>query len=101
MVRRREKLGYRVIADCACKNNQVYDEWLVRDQGAIVRQLGMNPKTYAANLIEMQGGKAECKVPFNRQTPHKVFYNQIPISQKIQEQNTQVSCLLFSKVILR
>ena len=77
-----KKLGYRVIADCACKNNQVYDEWLVRDQGAIVRQLGMNPKTYAANLIEMQGGKAECKVPFNRQTPHKVFYNQIPISQK-------------------
>ena len=34
-----KKLIYRVIADCACKDNQVYDEWLVRDQGAIVRQL--------------------------------------------------------------
>jgi len=39
-----KKLVYRGIADCACKNNQVYDEWLVRDQGAIVRQIGIDPK---------------------------------------------------------
>ena len=32
-----KKIVYRVIADCACHNNQVYDEWLVRDQGSIVR----------------------------------------------------------------
>ena len=76
-----KKLKYRVIADCACKNNQVYDEWLVRDQGAIVRQLGMDPKIYAANLIEMQGGKDKCNQPFNNSTDHEILYSQLPLSQ--------------------
>ena len=38
-----KKLHYRIIADCHAKNNQIDDEWLVRDQGAIVRQLGLDP----------------------------------------------------------
>ena len=73
-------LKYRVIADCACKNNQVYDEWLVRDQGAIVRQLNIDPKKHAAKVIENQGGKDKCPAPFNNNTPHEVKYSQIPIS---------------------
>ncbi len=73
-------LKYRVIADCACKNNQVYDEWLVRDQGAIVRQLNIDPKKQAANLIEFQGGKDKCSIPFNNSTSHEIKYLQIPIS---------------------
>ena len=47
---------YRVIADCACKNNQVYDEWIVRDQGAMVRQIGFTPKEFAKKIIEREGG---------------------------------------------
>ena len=39
----KKEIYYRVIADCACKNNQVYDEWIVRDQGAMVRQLAVSP----------------------------------------------------------
>ena len=31
-----KQLVYRIIADCAARNNQIYDEWLIRDQGAIV-----------------------------------------------------------------
>ena len=58
-----KKLGYRVIADCAAKNNQIYDEWLIRDQGAIVRQLGIEPKSYAINLIEKEGGADHCVQP--------------------------------------
>jgi len=46
-----KKIYYRVIADCACKNNQVYDEWIVRDQGAMVRQLGYSPKEFAQMQI--------------------------------------------------
>ena len=42
-----KNIYYRVIADCAYKNNQVYDEWIVRDQGAMVRQLGYSPKEFA------------------------------------------------------
>ena len=48
----------RVIADCAAKDDTIYDEWLVRDYGGIVRQLGMNPRDYAAGLIEDEGGPA-------------------------------------------
>ena len=47
---------YRVIADCACKNNQVYDEWIVRDQGAMVRQIGYSPEEFARKMIEKEGG---------------------------------------------
>ena len=70
----RKKLVYRVIADCACKNNQVYDEWLVRDQGAIVRQLGIDPKEYAANLIENEGGPDKAVTPYDQHTPFKSTY---------------------------
>ncbi len=69
-----KKLTYRVIADCACKNNQVYDEWLVRDQGAIVRQLGIDPKEYAVNLIENEGGLDKAITPYNQHTPFKSNY---------------------------
>lgn len=58
------KLRYRIIADCAAKDNQIYDEWLIRDQGAIVRQLGLDPKQYAADLIESEGGPESCVRPF-------------------------------------
>ena len=63
-----KKLVYSVIADCACRNNQVYDEWLVRDQGSIVRQIGIDPKTFAANQIQSEGGSEKCNIPFNAST---------------------------------
>jgi len=52
-----KNLKYRVIADCHAKNNQIDDEWLIRDQGAVVRQLGLNPKQYAEDLIALEGGQ--------------------------------------------
>lgn len=57
-------LVYRVIADCHAINNQINDEWLIRDQGAIVRQLGWEPKAYARDLIEREGGPDVCVKPF-------------------------------------
>ena len=57
-------LRYRIIADCHAINNQINDEWLIRDQGAIVRQLGWDPKAYAADLIEREGGADACVKPF-------------------------------------
>ena len=38
----------------------IHDEWLIRDQGAIIRQMGWEPKTYAAELIAREGGPAKC-----------------------------------------
>ena len=58
------RLRYRIIADCACEENQIFDEWLIRDQGAIVRQLGIDPKRFAADQIATEGGVEQAKVPF-------------------------------------
>lgn len=46
----------RAIADCAAKGNVIYDEWLIRDAGGIVRQLGMEPETFARDQIAREGG---------------------------------------------
>ena len=59
------KLRYRVIADCHAINNQINDEWLIRDQGAVVRQLGWDPKEYAIDLIDREGGPDNCVQPFH------------------------------------
>jgi predicted ester cyclase len=50
------KLTYRIIADCHAIANQINDEWLIRDQGAIVRQMGWTPRKYARALIKSEGG---------------------------------------------
>lgn len=57
-------LRYRVIADCAARDDMIFDEWLVRDQGSIVRQMGWEPKAYAADLIAREGGPDACARPF-------------------------------------
>ncbi len=49
-------LRYRIIADCHAINNQINDEWLIRDQGAVVRQLGMAPIDFARAQIALEGG---------------------------------------------
>jgi len=61
------RLQYRIIADCHAISNQINDEWLIRDQGAIVRQLGLCPKDYARDLIEREGGPEACVKPY---APH-------------------------------
>lgn len=59
-----KKLCYRILADCHAINNQINDEWLIRDQGAIVRQLGWTPRDYAQRLIEREGGCEKCTPPY-------------------------------------
>ena len=54
----------RVIADCAVRGDTIYDEWLVRDYGGIVRQLGMNPRDYAAGIVAAEGGAHQAARPF-------------------------------------
>ena len=60
-----KRLRYRILADCAARDNAIYDEWLVRDQGAIVRQIGWEPREYAVSLIEREGGPEHCIRPFH------------------------------------
>ncbi|EBA02426.1 hypothetical protein RB2150_09044 [Rhodobacterales bacterium HTCC2150] len=59
-----KQISYRILADCHAVNNQINDEWLVRDQGAIARQLGTTPRDFAAKLIADEGGVERCVKPF-------------------------------------
>ncbi len=59
-----KQVQFRAIADCHAINNQINDEWLTRDQGAICRQLGQSPEAFARNLIALEGGPENCKIPF-------------------------------------
>ncbi len=63
-----KRLTYRIIADCHAIGNQINDEWLIRDQGAIVRALGIDPKDYAIELIEKEGGADDCVKPLTPET---------------------------------
>ena len=59
-----KKFIIRAIADCAAINDQINDEWLIRDTAGIVKQLGMDPKQFALDLIEREGGAEKCVQPF-------------------------------------
>ncbi|MDP5219883.1 nuclear transport factor 2 family protein [Ruegeria sp. 2205SS24-7] len=59
-----KRLVYRVLADCHAINNKIDDEWLIRDQSAIVQQMGWDPKDYARDLIAREGGPEVCVQPY-------------------------------------
>lgn len=62
------RLTYRILADCYCAENQVRDEWLVRDQAAIVQQLGLDIEDWTRALIAREGGPDRCVAPLTPQT---------------------------------
>lgn len=62
------KLRYRILADCHARNNIIDDEWLIRDQTAIIRQLGMTPQDFARDLIAREGGPDTCSPPLTPET---------------------------------
>lgn len=52
-----KRVTYRAIADCFAKDNQISDEWLIRDNAAVLRQIGTTPKNWASEKVEAgQGG---------------------------------------------
>jgi predicted ester cyclase len=50
-------LKYRVIADCAVKENKIVEEWLVRDDLSIIRQIGLDEHEFVAKLVSMMPEK--------------------------------------------
>ncbi|MFZ6819209.1 ester cyclase [Undibacterium sp. Ji22W] len=50
------RIHVRTIADCVCKDNRIIHEWLVRDQGAIARQIGLAPSELAQRWLDAAGG---------------------------------------------
>jgi predicted ester cyclase len=46
------RTSIRFVADCISRENRIHTEWLVRDNGAAVRQLGFEPHTIARRIAE-------------------------------------------------
>lgn len=89
-----KQLRYRIIADCAARDNQIYDEWLIRDQGAIARQLGRESMEFARDLIAREGGPERCIKPLTPATDRKGAYagsgNSHPAGQRYADILTRV-----------
>jgi hypothetical protein len=58
------RFAVRVIADCAARADVIDDEWLVRDNGGLIRQLGTEPRDFARALIAREGGPDAASRPF-------------------------------------
>ncbi len=48
-------VSVRTIADCWCINNRIAHEWLVRDQAAIARAIGVEPRALAERWLAARG----------------------------------------------
>lgn len=48
------KIKYRAIADCLCLRNMVIEEWLVRDELTLIRQLGLDPIATAKEIARKE-----------------------------------------------
>ncbi len=51
------RVGFRILADCYAADGQISDEWLIRDNGAVLRQLGVDPADWARERV-LAGGRA-------------------------------------------
>ncbi len=89
-----KKLVYRILADCHAINNQINDEWLIRDQSAIVQQMGWDPKEYARDLIAREGGPDACVQPYtpanDKPGPYKGHGNDNEWGQKYADILTRI-----------
>lgn len=50
------RASIRFVADCITRNNLIHTEWLVRDNGAAVRQLGYDPQDIARAIARASSG---------------------------------------------
>jgi len=79
----------RTIADCVCLNNRIVHEWLVRDQAAIARQIGLLPRDVAQSWIDRSGGWNKGPMPL-APTPYQSFIDPHPLAQRYAQELTQI-----------
>jgi len=97
-----KRLHYRIIADCAARDGVIDDEWLIRDQGAVVRQLGIEPEQYARDLIEREGGIEKCVQPFSSKIdkpgPYKSRGNDSEVGERYKDLLERIMSAEFSAI---
>lgn len=89
-----KRIAYRILADCAVSHDRVNDEWLVRDQSAIVRQLGFDVVEWTRDLIAREGGPERCVRPMSPANdvpgPYRGKGNSNPWGQRLAEILTRI-----------
>jgi len=50
------RIGVHFVADCVARGNLIHTEWLVRDNGAVVRQLGLDAHLVARRIADGNTG---------------------------------------------
>ena len=74
-----KKIAVRTIADCVCRDNRIIHEWLVRDQSAIAKQIGLAPAELARRwLLASQVKDENSKVQSGRAVWDKNAANAVP-----------------------
>ncbi len=74
----------RTIADCVCINNRIVHEWLVRDQAAIARQVGLLERDVAQGWLNASGGWRKAAMPA-APGRYRSFIDPDPIAQRYAE----------------
>jgi predicted ester cyclase len=74
----------RTIADCVCINNRIVHEWLVRDQAAIARQVGLHERDVAQRWLNAKGGLSKAAMPAPPGA-YRSFIDPDPIAQRYAE----------------
>ncbi|PJE79804.1 hypothetical protein CI610_01199 [invertebrate metagenome] len=62
-----KNIQFRTVADCKCYKNRIVEEWLVRDNLHIVKQLGLNPVEIAQNMAKHELSIQSFGLPENRE----------------------------------
>lgn len=97
------KFRINVIADCAARNDTIDDEWLVRDYGGIVRQLGIEPRDYTQGLIEAEGGPESATAVFTPEIdvegPYKGRGNDNAWGQRYADSLTRIMTADFNHIL--
>lgn len=91
------KIKYRAIADCLCLRNMVIEEWLVRDELTLIRQLGLDPITTAKEVARKESDagvlapivgdieRGVGQLPPPRIAPSEVFHPQNFVERALQD----------------
>ncbi len=74
----------RTVADCVCIDNRIVHEWLVRDQAAIARQIGLHERDLAQRWLNERGGWHKPTMPA-APAPYRSFVDPDPLAQAYAE----------------
>ncbi len=81
----------RTIADCVCIDNRIVHEWLVRDQAAIARQIGLHERDLAQRWLNECRRFGKASMP-PAPPPYVSFIDPHPLAQRFAQSYRDAWC---------